>query len=85
MPTQKSDLPIRNSLRLNPAKLLRSKWTAVSPVNREKHFIVTALIEPEIPDAAPQLISLEAVLTRRRFDLHWHELNDSSRWLQGWR
>lgn len=77
--------PPPNTLRLNPAKLLRSKWTAVTPENREKHFIVTALIEPEPADAEVELITLEAVLTRRSFNLRWRELNDASRWRQGWR
>lgn len=27
---------------INPQKLLGSKWTAVHPRDREKHFIVTA-------------------------------------------
>ncbi|MGO1500784.1 MAG: TIGR02450 family Trp-rich protein [Marinobacter sp.] len=27
----------------NPKKLLNSKWTAVNPVNKEKHFLVTEL------------------------------------------
>ena len=27
--------------RVNPRKLLQSKWTAVAPAKREKHFIVT--------------------------------------------
>ena len=30
--------------RLNPRKLLLSKWTAAQPQNRERHFLVTALI-----------------------------------------
>jgi tryptophan-rich hypothetical protein len=29
--------------RLNPRKLLLSKWTAVQPQNREKHFLVSEL------------------------------------------
>ena len=33
--------------RLNPDKLLQSKWTAVTPKNRERHFIVTRLIRDE--------------------------------------
>lgn len=77
--------PPRNTLRLNPAKLLHSKWTAVTPVNREKHFIVTALIEPEPADTPIDLVTLEAVLTRRSLTLRWRELGDSSNWLQGWR
>lgn len=72
-------------LRLQPAKLLHSKWTAVTPLHREKHFIVTALIEAEPPGAPMDLVTMEAVLTRRSFTLRWRELNDSTRWLQGWR
>ncbi len=26
--------------KINPRKLLNSKWTAVNPKNREKHFMV---------------------------------------------
>ncbi|MCG2583584.1 TIGR02450 family Trp-rich protein [Massilia sp. TS11] len=71
--------------RLNPAKLLRSKWTAATPRNKEKHFMVTAVIAPEQPELPIELVTLEAVLTRRAFTLPWRELQDSSRWLQGWR
>ena len=35
--------------RLSPKKLLLTKWTAVKPRNREKHFVVTRVIEPEPP------------------------------------
>lgn len=33
---------------LHPKKLLLTKWTAVQPVARQKHFIVTKVIEPEV-------------------------------------
>ena len=33
--------------RINPAKLLHSKWTAVSPVKREKHFMVVEVERDE--------------------------------------
>ena len=29
---------------INPTKLLRSKWTAVTPVKREKHFMVVEVV-----------------------------------------
>jgi hypothetical protein len=29
---------------LSPKKLLHSKWTAVEPRNKEKHFLVTKVI-----------------------------------------
>ena len=32
---------------VHPKKLLLTKWTAVQPVARQKHFVVTKVIEPE--------------------------------------
>ena len=29
--------------RINPAKLMKSKWTALEPRNKEKHFLVTEI------------------------------------------
>ena len=72
-------------LRLQPSKLLRSKWSAAVPVYREKHFIVTALVEPEAPGTVIDAVIMEAVLTGRSFTLRWRELTDATQWLQGWR
>jgi len=71
--------------RFNPRKLLLSKWTAVQVKNREKHFIVTKLIEPEPPAERPELIELQAVHSGRSFTMPWPILRDGSRWLQGWK
>lgn len=68
----------------SPKKLLNSKWTAVKPTNKEKHFIVTKLVKPEIPDQAIEQIELEAVHSKRVQTLPWQTLNDESTWLQGW-
>jgi len=70
--------------RLSPKKLLLSKWTAAVPKNREKHFLVTQLIEPACPNASIELIELEAVYSRRTLILPWRELADTQHWLQGW-
>jgi tryptophan-rich hypothetical protein len=74
----------QNTLRLNPKKLLRSKWTAAQPRNKEKHFIVTKLVEPETPLQTIENIELEALHSRRVLVLPWLELSDRSKWLQGW-
>jgi len=74
--------PARN--RLSPRKLLLSKWTAVTPKNREKHFVVIRVIEPEPPEAPVELVEIEAVHSKRSFLLHWRELTDGGRWRQGW-
>lgn len=69
---------------LNPKKLLHSKWTATQPQNREKHFLVTAVIEPENPQSAIEQVEIEAIYTQRRFTLAWQTLTDEQQWLQGW-
>jgi len=69
--------------RLNPRKLLLSKWTAAQPQNRERHFLVTELIRDEQDNILG--VELHAVLTQRSQQLDWHQLQDSERWLQGWR
>lgn len=70
--------------RLNPKKLLLSKWTAAMPRDKEKHFIVTQVITPEQPDLPIEWVELEAVYSHRSYSLPWRELTDTSVWLQGW-
>lgn len=69
---------------LSPKKLLLTKWTAVAPRHKEKHFVVTRVIEPEPPEVRIDQIELEAVHSKRAFLLHWRELTDASQWRQGW-
>jgi tryptophan-rich hypothetical protein len=69
---------------LSPKKLLLTKWTAVKPRQREKHFVVTKVIAPEPPATRVELIELEAVHSKRVYRLHWRELTDASQWRQGW-
>ncbi|MEN9314937.1 MAG: hypothetical protein RIS35_1330 [Pseudomonadota bacterium] len=71
--------------RLNPAKLRLSKWTAVSPSRREKHWLVVAVHAPLAPAIRPEFVDLEAVHSRRVVTLPWRELTDPDRWLQGWK
>ena len=70
---------------LSPKKLLLTKWTAVKPRNREKHFVVTRVIEPEAPSMRVEQVELEAVHSKQVYLLHWRELTDASLWRQGWK
>lgn len=70
--------------RLHPKKLLLTKWTAVRPEGRQKHFIVTRVIEPDAPDAPVEFVDIEAVLTGRTRRIAWRELRDAATWRQGW-
>ena len=68
--------------RINPRKLLLSKWTAAVPHNREKHFLVTRLFCDE--EGTVLDIELQAVLTQRNQRLTWQSLQDVSEWKMGW-
>lgn len=68
--------------RIHPKKLLNSKWSAVVPQHREKHFRVS---EVEFDDDGNVVLCvLEAVLTRRARSIDWRDLQDASKWTQGW-
>jgi tryptophan-rich hypothetical protein len=67
---------------INPTKLLLSKWTAVVPQQREKHFLVTGVNEDE--QGVVLTCVVEAVLTHNEYEIAWQELKDSTRWLAGW-
>ena len=68
--------------RLNPRKLLLSKWTAAQPQQREKHFLVTELFCDE--EGTVLEIELQAVLTRRCQRQGWQTLQNDSEWRMGW-
>jgi tryptophan-rich hypothetical protein len=68
--------------RLNPRKLLLSKWTAAHPQNREKHFLVTELFRDEEGNVLG--IELQAVLTQRSERFPWQTLQDAEAWRIGW-
>lgn len=68
---------------INPDKLHHSKWTAVTPTHKEKHFLVTQLLR-DADDNVTDVI-LEAVLTHRERTLPWRALKDGDTWQTGWR
>ena len=69
--------------RINPRKLLHSKWTAVKLVNKEKHFLVTEVEFNEEGEVIHSL--LEAVISKRSNAIDWEELKNPMNWLQGWK
>jgi len=69
---------------LSPKKLLHSKWTAVEPRHKEKHFLVARVIEPEPPGSPVVSVEIEAVHSKRVRIIEWRELTDVARWRRGW-
>lgn len=72
-------------IHLNPKKLLLSKWTAVKPVARQKHFLVSKIIVPEMPDQPIEFVEIEAIYTKKTRQIAWRELADTDAWIQGWK
>ena len=77
-------IPAAPPNRLSPKKLLHSKWTAVAPRRREKHFLVVEVVAPEVEGGAVEFVALEAVHSKRVQRLRWRELTDAASWRQGW-
>ena len=69
---------------LNPKKLLLTKWTAVKPVAKQKHFLVSRVIQPELPTDPIELVEIEAVFSKAVQEIAWRDLQDDSVWRQGW-
>ncbi len=70
---------------LPPRKnLLNSKWSAIRPQNKEKHFLVTRVSGMSRRGTGPPRVELEAVLSKRRFEIPLDELGNADLWKQGW-
>ena len=64
---------------LSPKNLLLSKWTAVTPRHKERHFIVNRVVLPEPPAVRIEQVELEAVHSKRSVLLHCRELTDAGK------
>jgi tryptophan-rich hypothetical protein len=69
--------------KINPKKLLNSKWTAVKPTKKEKHFMVSEIEFNE--EGVVVACCIEAVMSKRSIQINWHDLEDDSSWVHGWK
>ena len=69
---------------LNPKKLLFTKWTAVTPVAKQKHFLVSRVINPSLPTAPIELVEIESVFSKATQLIPWRDLQNDAVWRQGW-
>ena len=69
---------------LNPKKLLLTKWTAVKPVAKQKHFLISRVIEPEQLTDPIERVEIEAVFSKSVQEIAWRDLQDDRVWRQGW-
>ncbi len=69
---------------MHPKKLLLSKWTALRPLEKQKHFLVVKVITPEPPEAPVEWVELESIYSKNLQRIRWRELLDNTVWRQGW-
>lgn len=69
--------------RINPEKLLHSKWTALQVKQKERHFIVSRLQRAD--DETILSCELEAIINNNVYEIDWQQLKDSSLWIMGWK
>ncbi len=61
------------------SKILQSKWTAVQPVNGEKHFLVV-----RIADHKRREVKLECVVTKTTQIIAYADLTSGGKFTPGW-
>ena len=69
---------------LNPKKLLLTKWTTVKPIAKQMHFLISRIIQPDLPTDPIVSVEIEAVFSKATQVIAWRELQDNSVWRQGW-
>ncbi len=69
---------------LNPKKLHLTNWTAVKPVSKQKHFLVSKVIKPELPNEPVEFVEIESVFSKASQVIPWRDLQNDDVWLQGW-
>ena len=69
---------------LNPKKLRLTKWTAVKPIAKQKHFLVSRVIQPEVETDPVELVEIESVFSKATQIIKWRELQNDEVWRQGW-
>ena len=69
---------------LNPKKLLLTKWNAVTPIAKQKHFLVSRVIQPELVTDPVEFVEIESVFSKATQIIAWRELQNDSVWRQGW-
>lgn len=69
---------------LNPKKLHLTKWTAVQPVAKQKHFLVSKVIKPELPNEPVEFVEIESIFSKASQVIPWRDLQNDEVWLQGW-
>jgi tryptophan-rich hypothetical protein len=53
-------------------------------VAKQKHFLVSRLIQPDLPTDPIEQVEIESVVSKATQIIAWRELQDDGVWRQGW-
>jgi tryptophan-rich hypothetical protein len=56
----------------------------VIPVAKQKHFLVSRVIQPELATDPVVSLEIEAVFSKATQVIDWRELQEERMWRQGW-
>jgi tryptophan-rich hypothetical protein len=59
---------------INPKKLMLSKWTAVTPMAKQKHFLIRRVIQPTTETDPVEWVEIESVFSKATQIIQWREL-----------
>jgi len=68
-------------------KLLLSKWTTCKHKNKEKHFLVSKVHDPDLLAANTipvDYVELEAIMSKRCYLVLIEDLKNQDQWRIGW-
>jgi tryptophan-rich hypothetical protein len=54
------------------------------PVAKQKHFLVSWVIQSELANASVVSVEIEAVFSKATQVIDWRELQEERMWRQGW-
>jgi len=64
--------------------MLLTKWTAVKPIAKQKHFLVSRVIQPELVTDPVEFVEIESVFSKATQIIQWRALQNDEVWRQGW-
>jgi tryptophan-rich hypothetical protein len=53
-------------------------------VKKQKHFLVSRVIQPELPTDPIEMVEIESVFSKATQIIAWRQLQDDKVWRQGW-
>ena len=54
------------------------------PVAKQKHFLVSRVIQSELANASVVSVEIEAVFSKAAQVIDWRDLQEERMWRQGW-